>query len=209
MLYCGDAVFFILEDCGPPVLRTRDVLSRIHPSTFSSRIRIQAFFSSWILHEKWNANYPVSCFLCLQEQSLSLSHNKLDSRTEIRKNLSRIQGVKNHRIPDHGSATPWSTLLFSLSFVSLQVIVLSHQIYCFVIIWTKVLLYSIRFSCSKTFTIYTQYIRPRPDYWKSNYNIARQAGSWITVKNNAPVRQYSLQGGPKIHNNFLLFTLAS
>jgi hypothetical protein len=35
-------------------------------------------FSSRIPHEKWNANFLFSCFLCFQEQSLSLSHNQKD-----------------------------------------------------------------------------------------------------------------------------------
>jgi hypothetical protein len=46
-------------------------------------------FYSRILHEKWNANLLFSCFLCIQEQSLSLSHSQKDLRSG--KNSSRIR----------------------------------------------------------------------------------------------------------------------
>jgi hypothetical protein len=54
-------------------------------------------FSSRILYEKWNANLLFSCFLCFQEQSLSLNSQK-DPVSGNRKNSSRIPEVKKHRI---------------------------------------------------------------------------------------------------------------
>jgi hypothetical protein len=57
-------------------------------------------FSSRILHEKWNANLPFSCFLCFQEQSLS-------PRSGIQKKFipdpdpaSRIQDLGGKKAPD-------------------------------------------------------------------------------------------------------------
>jgi hypothetical protein len=70
-----------------------------YPNIFSSRIQIQTFFSPWILHEKWNANLLFSCFLCFQEQSLSLIHSQKDLRSVIQKFIPD-PGVKKHRIPN-------------------------------------------------------------------------------------------------------------
>jgi hypothetical protein len=81
------------KDCSfdsAPVLRIRDVLSRIpepDPNIFSSRIRIQTFFhpGSRILHEKCNANLLFSYFIWFQEQS----HSQQDPGSV--KNSSRIR----------------------------------------------------------------------------------------------------------------------
>jgi hypothetical protein len=48
--------------------------------------------------EKWNANLLFFCFLCFQEQSLSLSHSQKDP--ESGKKSSRIPVKKKHRIQD-------------------------------------------------------------------------------------------------------------
>jgi hypothetical protein len=71
----------------------------IGPTIFSSRIRIQTFFhpESRIVVERWNTNLLFSCFLCLQEQSLNLSHSQKDPGSG-----KFIPGVKK-KVPDPGS----------------------------------------------------------------------------------------------------------
>jgi hypothetical protein len=64
-------------------------------------------FSSRILHEKWNANLLFSCFLCVQEQSLSDSHSVKYPRSGIRKKFipDPDPGGKKATDPGSGSAT--------------------------------------------------------------------------------------------------------
>jgi hypothetical protein len=60
-------------------------------------------FSSWILHENWNANLLSLASYAFQEQSLSLNHKDPGSG----KNSSRIQVVKKHRIRIRNIASYW------------------------------------------------------------------------------------------------------
>jgi hypothetical protein len=72
------------------VLRIKDVLFG------SDHFLIQDFFmpEPGSFMKKWNASLLFSCFLCFQEQILN--HRQKDPRSGIRKNSSRIQGVKKH-----------------------------------------------------------------------------------------------------------------
>jgi hypothetical protein len=78
------------------VLRIRDVLSRI--SDPDSNI-----FSFRIMDPTWKVECKLfPCFLCLQEQSLSLSHVKIrDPEKNHNGSGSRIQGVKKAPNPQH------------------------------------------------------------------------------------------------------------
>jgi hypothetical protein len=61
----------------------------LYPTIFSFRVLDlnQNIFSSRIIHEKWNANLPFSCFLCLRVQS---SLSKQNTGSVIRKNAARV-----------------------------------------------------------------------------------------------------------------------
>jgi hypothetical protein len=81
----------------PAVMRIRAVLCRIRPFSHPESGSKHFFIPDPVSYMKSGMQtYFFSCFICFQEQSLSLIHSQKDPGSG--KNSSRIQGVKKHRI---------------------------------------------------------------------------------------------------------------